>query len=93
MDKELFDRDLQRQAEKRSYERIRQKIAEDIRQVMADNSITFGQMAAKLKWPVRETRTRINSADLRLSQLVAILNVFGLDFYPVMRPRKPWIGN
>ena len=71
----------------RSYERVRAKIASDLRDLMRERNINEAEMARCLGIPKRELRQRIYRRDLRISQLMAMCDVLGVDMYPLFRPQ------
>ena len=76
------------QSRQASYERTRVKIADDIRTLMKEQGLTDYNMAAALRVSVNEARVWINSRDLTLNELTKVLDCLGVDFYPILRPRK-----
>jgi hypothetical protein len=72
-----------------AYERVRQKVAQDIRSLMGEHKTSYRELAIRLGWPVTTIRRRVNSDDMLLSEASALMFQFGLEFYPVMRPIRP----
>ena len=73
-----------------AYERLRQKIAEDIVDVIKESGSTIAEFASfKMGISQVELKRLIYEEDLKLSELVDILDKIDADFYPLIRPRYP----
>ena len=71
-----------------TYEALRKKLTDDIRELMTEQGVTFVQLAAWLGYTVSEMRERVKDVDLRLGQLVEILDVLDMEPYLMMTPRR-----
>lgn len=70
------------------YERLRVKIANDVVAIMKEENCRIEDLAAVLKMRKGEVREWIWSRDLKLSELVRLLNHLDSEFYPIIRQRK-----
>ena len=70
------------------YEELRQKIGQDIRDVMMESGLHYEGLAAKLKVNKAELKRLIWDEDLRLSELVRILWKLDAQLYPIIRSIK-----
>jgi len=82
---------LRERQKEAAYERMRVRLANDIRSLMEEDGITFAALAERLGFTESETRQQVLSNDLRLSQLVGLLDALNLEPYILFRPRKAWI--
>lgn len=72
------------------YERLRVKIANDIVDVMREQDCGIESLAKRLKLKKKELRKWIWTHDLKLSELVRLLDCLDSEFYPIIRTRKLW---
>ena len=70
------------------HERLRTKIAEDIVSLMSEQCMFIEVLAKRLRLKNNEVREWIWSRDLRLSELVKLLDALEAEMYPVIRPRQ-----
>ena len=54
---------------------------------MRERGIKFVELAECLGISVKEARERVNTRNVRLEQLVELLDILGLDLYPILRGR------
>lgn len=74
-----------------TYERIQARLAWELRRLIAEKGFTIETLSDILGFTFSETRQRINFRDLRISQLVDILDALDLEPYFIFRPRRGWI--
>jgi len=70
------------------YERLRQKIGSDIRDIMRESGIHYDTLAAMMKTNKAEVKEMIWTRDLKLSELVRLLSKLDAECYPLIRTRK-----
>lgn len=69
------------------YERLRLKVAEDILAVMKEAEIGLEQLAKKMGMRKEEVSCWIWERDLKLSEIVQILDRLDAEFYPLIRDK------
>ncbi len=74
-----------------TYERVRAKITDDIEHLMRDCNVTYLDIGRELGMSQNNARIHVKSRDIKLSQILRILDMFGMDLYTVMRPHKAWV--
>lgn len=70
------------------YERLRQKIGEDITAVMKESEIYPETLAAMMRISKRELKEMIWERDLKLSELTKLLCKIDAELWPLIRTRK-----
>ena len=72
---------------KKAYEALRTKLSQDIPSLILEQQVTIREVAKRLNISEKELLERIHSEDLKLSQLVRILDSINVDLYPILRAR------
>ena len=85
--------DCRQQARDRSYENLRQKIAQDIITLMVEHGMTHHDMANALGLNPDEFKEMLWDWDIRLSILNKVLDVFSHELVPIFRRRWPVTHN
>ena len=70
------------------YERLRQKIGSDIRDIMRESEVHYDTLAAMMRMNKADVREMIWDRDLKLSELVKLLSKLDAEMYPLIRTRK-----
>ena len=70
------------------YERLRQKIGQDITDIMKEEGIYPETIAAMMQVSKAELKKMIWDRDLKLSELVKLLWKIEAEMYPLIRTRK-----
>ena len=83
---------LRQRRKEATYERIRARLYYELRSLMAEKKFMMAELAARLGFTETETRQQLSEHDLRLGQLVDILDVLNLEPYIVFRARRGWVA-
>lgn len=74
-----------------TYERVRARLSSELQALMVEKGLTMEMLAERLNFTVSETRQRVCHNDLRLGQLIDILDILDLEPYTIFRPRRGWV--
>jgi len=70
------------------YERLRHKIAEDIVDIMRESDLHYDTLAYMMRMSKAELKEMIWVRDLKMSELVTLLDKLNAEMYPLIRERK-----
>jgi len=70
------------------YERLRHKIAEDIVDIMRESDLHYDTLAYMMRMSKAELKEMIWVKDLKMSELVTLLDKLNAEMYPLIRERK-----
>lgn len=66
-------------------------MAADLEGLMKDHGFSYSMVGRELGISSAEAKRRVLSRDLKLSQLIRLLDLFGVEPYIIMRPQIAWV--
>ena len=85
--------DCRKQARERSYENLRTKIAQDIITLMVEHGMTHEDLGKQFGITPDHMKRLIWDADIPLSLLNSIMDIFSHEMVPIFRRRWPVTHN